>query len=119
MPVCKREQSRGPGAYSALSSGKYFAPANILSSGITPLSTSASYSVHIRIMASSTRVVVGYRIGEISQALVTKNTTKQSESNENEKLNALFSSASVIQAEFVPIIPKVRGHVFSGTPAYM
>ena len=50
-----------------------------------------------------------YKIGEISQALLTKNRTKKTGHYGNEKLNALFSSARSPQPEFVPITSKVRG----------
>jgi len=58
-----------------------------------------------------TRPFSEYKVGEISQALLTKNTTKKNASYGNEKLDALFSSARSFQPEFVPITPKVRGHV--------
>ncbi|XP_078350634.1 RNA-binding protein 34-like isoform X1 [Oculina patagonica] len=57
--------------------------------------------------SSSTRPFVGYRVGEISQALVTKDAAIKSDSKENGKLNALFTSARVFQPAFVPIISKI------------
>ena len=62
----------------------------------------------------NTRPFSEYKVGEISQALLTKNTTKKNGSYGNEKLDALFSSARSFQPEFVPITPKVRGHVCTG-----
>ena len=52
-----------------------------------------------------------YKVGEISQALLTKNATKKTGNYGNEKLDALFSSARSLQPEFVPITSEVRGHL--------
>ena len=53
-----------------------------------------------------------YKVGEISQALLTKNATKKTGNYGNEKLDALFSSARSLQPEFVPITSEVRGHLW-------
>ena len=58
-----------------------------------------------------TRSFAEYKVGEISQALLGKNTAKNPGNYGNEKLGALFGSARLLQPEFVPITPKVRVHV--------
>ena len=66
--------------------------------------------------SSSTRAFAGYRVGEISEALVTKGTTAKLTSSGNGKLNALFNSAKLFSTEFVPVIAKVRGHISLQSP---
>ena len=57
---------------------------------------------------ASTTALAGYKVGEISQALLKKHRKAKTEKEENVELNALFSSASLFQPEFVPLAPKVR-----------
>jgi len=54
-----------------------------------------------------TRSFAEYKVGEISQALLGKNTAKNLGNYGNEKLGALFGSARLLQPEFVPITPKM------------
>lgn len=67
--------------------------------------------IHNNMASDTTSALAGYRVGEISQALLTNKRPRKKENNENDKLNALFSSARVFQPEFVPVAPKVRGDV--------
>ena len=50
-----------------------------------------------------------YKVGEISQALFAKNTAKNPDKYGNEKLDALFRSARLLQPGFLPVTHKVRG----------
>ena len=45
----------------------------------------------------------GYKVGEISQVLLSKQREKKKGGKENAKLSALFSSANVIQPQFVSL----------------
>ncbi|XP_068729915.1 RNA-binding protein 34-like [Montipora capricornis] len=48
----------------------------------------------------------GYKVGEISQVLLSKQREKKKEGKENAKLSALFSSANVFQPQFVSLTTK-------------
>lgn len=55
----------------------------------------------------------GYKVGEISEALLTKQKKSRTGKKENIELNALFSSPGLIQPQFVAVASKVRGTVHS------
>lgn len=57
---------------------------------------------------ASTDSLAGYKVGEISQALLTKDRKAKTVKNENVQLNALFSSANLFQPQFVSVTSKVR-----------
>ena len=46
-------------------------------------------------------MLAGYKVGEISQALLTKPKKKKAENKENSELDALFSTAGLFQPQFV------------------
>ena len=56
---------------------------------------------------ASGHALSGYKVGEISEALLTKQKKSRTGKNENIELNALFSSPSLIQPQFVTIASKV------------
>ena len=56
---------------------------------------------------ASDSTLTGYKVGEISQALLTKERKKKTGKEKNVELHALFSSASLFQPQFVPVTPKV------------
>ena len=67
---------------------------------------------------ASCNALSGYRVGEISQALRTKQKKTKTDRKENVELNALFSSSGLFQPEFVAVAPKVsqRKEVYSFEP---
>ena len=61
---------------------------------------------------ASGNTLAGYKVGEISQALLSKQKKSRTDKKENNELNALFSSPSLIQPQFVTVTTKVRGMKF-------